>query len=234
MTAPTDSIQAQIGGAWWTTDKTKDYRPGRLVHTWVPYIDVVPQQLRPVGRVDPHGHAQAEAEMIPFRISQRHPPPSVPVAGLTLRDGEYAVVQKGKVRPALVIRAQPAAPPAAAGDAKWLHVASLLVAPFFGADRDGMRAGVAPDLLDQVRWLKWPQFLWDQLPVSGSSVSLLRLDRAFTVGRHQDSVSWTEHVLSANAIEFVQQQFVWLNSGVIVEGSVLQMARDEFSPLRGP
>ncbi len=61
---------------------------------------------------------------------------------------------------------------------------TLLVAPYYGVDLDGMRAGYPPKFVDAVKHTVYPQFFVDMLPLSGSDFSMMRFDQIQPVGRH--------------------------------------------------
>lgn len=115
-----------------------------------------------------------------------------------------------------------------AGASSWLYQPAMLVAPYYGIDADGSRGGIARELVDAVRWLRWPQFLWDMLPLHGPAESILRLDNAFALGRHHDRVDLTEHCLSDRALTIVHDQLFWLTTGLLPAEGDLFEARDLF------
>ena len=128
---------------------------GRLLRTLVPYPDMKPYRLVPEGRGDEaRQHQRANYRMEEFRIGD--PPRNVsalPVAGLPLREGETHLVRRGKIRPVVVV-ASPGdtiEPRFTRHSASWQHRRALLVAPYYGVQADGTRAGWNPDFVSRIQ-----------------------------------------------------------------------------------
>lgn len=101
---PDDSVQS-LAREWWIADQSGAPSRGRLLWTFVPYPEMKPHRLIPEGRGDDaRQHTHANFRIEPFRIGDPLPPTgTLPVAALPLREGEIYYVQRGKVRPAVVI-----------------------------------------------------------------------------------------------------------------------------------
>ena len=103
---PDDSVQP-LTRQWWIEDASGVPARGRLLWTFVPYPGMKPFRLVPEGRGDdPRQHTRANFRVEQFRIGDPPPPEGLlPVAALPLREGEAYYVQRGKVRPAVVLSA---------------------------------------------------------------------------------------------------------------------------------
>jgi len=195
-----------------------------------------PFRLVPIGRGDnARQHDSASYRLEEFRTGQ--PVTNVaplPVAGLPLRDGETYLVRRGKTRPALVIATsgQPVPQELRAGAAKWQSNPTLLVAPYYGATRDGSRAGWNPEFVQRIQRVEYPQYVWDQLPIGGSDDgSIMRLDQVFPVGADPSNWELTPHRLSAEAMAFIDEWFSWHVTGGLPGGGILEFARTELAKL---
>lgn len=208
---PEDSVQS-LTNEWWIEERTGNIIRGRLIRTFVPY-----------------------PEMEPFRIGD--PPPAIgllPVAALPLREGETYFVQRGKVRPAVVLSTGGQEIPLTirGGRERWQANRTLLVAPFYGADRGGTRGGWPAQFVDRIRRAEYPQYVWGQLPLAGGpSESILRLDHLFPVGADPAGFQLEPYRLSAEALQLVDEWLHWLMTDTFPEGSVLATIREEFAKL---
>src|SRR5207245_1659934 len=54
--------------------------------------------------------------------------------------------------------------------------------PFYGADAGGTRSGWHPPFVERIRRAEYPQYVWDKLPITGATESILRLDHVFALG----------------------------------------------------
>ncbi|TMA80600.1 MAG: hypothetical protein E6J72_07745 [Deltaproteobacteria bacterium] len=82
----------------------------------------------------------------------------------------------------------------------------------------GSRAGFPAAFINRVRQCVWPQFLIDQLPIGGPKESVLRLDHIQPVGVRGNSHIVTEHQMSPQALEILDDWLVWLMTGLVPEG----------------
>jgi hypothetical protein len=224
---PEDSIQALVGG-WWVPT-TGPLERGRLIRTHVQFPEMKPHRLTAVGRGDDaRQHTRAQFLIEEFRISD--PPPrtsTLPVAGLPLSPTESYMVRRGKDRPALVLSLGGAGVPPTRGSAKWQTQRAFLVAPFYGADQDGTRAGWQPAFVDRIRHGEYPQYVWDKLPVTGSDVSILRLDHTFAIGSDPAGYQALPFRLSDNALRFIDDWIRWLITDTLATNSDLAYVRSE-------
>lgn len=232
---PDDSVQA-LTRAWWVGERTGNVIRGRLIRTFVPYPEMKPHRLVPEDRGEnARQHTRANFRLEAFRIGD--PPPAtgpLPVAALPLRDGETYFVQRGKVRPAVVLSTGGTEVPVAirGGRERWQAARTLLVAPFYGADSGTTRGGWPAPFVDRIRRAEYPQYVLDQLPsATGSTDSILRLDHLFPIGADPAGFQLQPHRLSAEALELIDEWLHWLVAGTLPEGSVLATIREEFAKL---
>jgi hypothetical protein len=96
-----------------------------------------------------------------------------------------------------------------------------LVAPYYGAEQSGTRGGFTPEFVKRIRRCEYPQYLWDVLPISGSSESILRLDHVQPISRLANSYEILPHRLSEEAMEIVDTHLAWLLTGNLRAETIL-------------
>lgn len=220
---PDDSIQ-YIVGEWWIEEKPSEPTRGRLIRAFLPHVDQVPKQLTATGRPDPTDHTRADYIIEPLRISQPTKRTSLPVAALPAFEREVNAVYRAKKRPAIVIceGGDEVDRLLTLGKPKWQTGPTILVAPCYGGDEDAARAGFNPEFVKRVRQCEYPQFIWDRLPIGGSTTeSLVRLDHIQPIGRHHDSIELTSYRLSDAALMILDEWLLWLFRGYFDEDSLL-------------
>lgn len=227
---PDDSVQAIISPSpWWEKSEVKRLERGCLVSAFVPHVDQVPYTVKPIGRSQAERHESAEVDIAPLRMRDRRIKEDLPVAAMTLHDGEVWTAYRAKKRLCLVLGSN--VPTVDDGLRRGMPKRStapvVLVAPYYGADRDGTRAGYNPALVERIRHAEYPQFFWDKLPVSGSKESILRLDHMQPVGTHYNSYELFEFKLSENAMELVDDFVQWLLWGGVPDDSLILDYRRE-------
>lgn len=167
---PDDSVQS-LTRQWWMQDDSGVPARGRLIWTFVAYPDMKPHRLVPEGRGDDaRQHTRANFRVEQFRIGD--PPPdsgTLPVAALPLREGEVYYVQRGKVRPAVVLSTGGAdiSREIRQGEQRWQSARTMLVAPFYGAEPGGTRGGWPAPFVDRIRRAEYPQYVLGQAPARG-------------------------------------------------------------------
>jgi hypothetical protein len=157
------------------------------------------------------------------------PAARLPVGALPQAAGEEYFAFKGKVRPVLVLsEGGPEVPrELRTGAARWQTAPTLLVAPYYGADRDSTRGGWRPEFVQRIRRAEYPQYAWDSLPIGGPSESVLRLDHIFPLARNPAAFETTEHRLSLEALGVLDEWVRWLTTGRLEADSVLTYIRAE-------
>jgi hypothetical protein len=232
---PDDAIQT-LASSWWVEDKSETIVRGRLIWTLIPYPEMKPYRLVPVGRGDDaRQHATADFRIETFRVGD--PPKGIatlPVAALPVREGETYLVGRGKRRPAIVVSTGGAPIPKdlRGGQNRWQSAQAILVAPYYGADPSATRGGWPAPFVERIRRAEYPQYVWDILPIGPSEIkSILRLDHIMPVGA--DSANWRiePYVLSEEARELFDQWLSWLITGNLSDASALGYARTELAKL---
>lgn len=221
---PDESLQSFVG-EWWVEDHSKTYQRGQLIWAFLSHVDQIPNQLIAVGRSDPRDHSRADVQIKPLRIKQPPSKPKLPVAALPAFGNEVNIVCRAKKRPALIICAGGDAveKKLTRGQPKYQTAPTILVAPFYGIEEGlGKRAGFNPEFIARVQQCEYPQYVWDILPIGGStSASLLRLDHIQPIGKHHDSIELTDFRLSDDALQLMDEWLDWLIYGDFAEDSLL-------------
>lgn len=220
---PEDSVQAFVG-EWWTKAAGSEIGRGRLIRALVLYPDQKPYRVIPEGRgEDVTDHSRAKLKIEPFSFDRAPRGEGLPVAGLPLRPGESFLASRGKVRPCVVLSTggTQVDKHLRLGAAGWQSAGTMLVAPFYGADPDGTRGGWNPEFVKRIRRAEYPQYLWDQLPLPGSTESILRLDHVFPVGQDPAAYRLTDFTLSSQAMRMVDDWLDWLFVGMVDSESEL-------------
>jgi hypothetical protein len=101
----------------------------------------------------------------------------------------------------------------------------MLVAPFYGVDRDGTRGGWKPEFVQRIRRGEYPQYVWDSLPSGGVAESVLRLDHIFPIAKNAAAFQATDHRLSADALDILDQWVNWLTTGSLPSDTLLAFIR---------
>jgi hypothetical protein len=231
---PEDSVQSAISPTpWWTETDETVLRRGRLIRTFLPHISQEPRTLIPEGRSEPTQHERAVFQIEPLRVGQVPRQPGLPVAALPTYAGEVYIVQRAKVRPALVLGA--GGPDLDVtlrrGTPRYQTAPTLLVAPYYGVDQSGSRSGYRPEFVIRIRRCEYPQYMWDKLPIRGSSESILRLDHVQPVGLHPNSFELLPYQLNGEAMDIVDTQLQWLLTGILPPETVLADIRNALQEL---
>jgi hypothetical protein len=99
---------------------------------------------------------------------------------------------------------------------------TLIVAPYYGADQDGRRAGYNSELVNRIRHAEYPQFILDHLPIPGSEQSILRLDHMQPVGLHYLTYEHSGFCLSDEAVELILDDWLqWFFYSGLPENSLI-------------
>lgn len=230
-TYPLDSVQ-NIVSFWWVEDDKAELKRGSLIYAFLPHVDQVPHTLIPVGRKDPIQHKEALIRIEPLHIKKGHPKPTLPVAALPLYERELWTVYRAKKRPCLVLGTEQRQVDTDLRKdmPKSLTSPTLLVAPYYGADKDGTRSGYHPELVERIRHAEYPQFFWDKLPLQGPKESILRFDHIQPVGLHYDSYEHSGYRLSDDAVELIIDDWLtWVFYGGLPDDSFILDYQNELS-----
>ena len=234
VTTPTypEASVHNLTGNWWETAPGGEITRGRLLRTVVPYPDMKPYRLLPEGRGDDvRQHQRANYRLEEFRVGNpTRNVSTLPVAGLPLRDGETFLVRRGKIRPAVVVAMPGGAidPTLKRNSASWQYKPAVLMAPYYGVQADGTRAGWNPEFVSRIQRAEYSQYVWDILPEGGlAEGSIMRLDHLFPVGN--DPANWmlTGYRLRGDALAILDEWLSWHLSGTLIENGVLNYVRTE-------
>jgi hypothetical protein len=224
MTIPTDSIQ-NVVDSWWEICGKDVLKRGTLIKAFVPHVDQIPYTLKPVGRKEAGEHSKAIIEISPLQNSASRSKEILPVAALSIPQDELWTAYRAKKRPCLIIGTkQPHVDDVLrTGMPKKLTSPTLIVAPYYGADPNGKRAGYNSELVDRIRHAEYPQFILDYLPIKGGpEQSILRLDHIQPVGLHYHAYEHSCFCLSDEAVELILDDWLqWLFYGGLPENSVI-------------
>ena len=224
---PEDCVQSLID-PWWVNNTDRVLCRGALVFAFVPHADRVPYRFEPVARTEATRHDSATIRVAPLRVGQPLKRTELPVAAMPLHSGEVWAAYRAKRRPCLIIGSDfPRADRALTqGMARHSTAPTVLAAPYYGVTRDGSRGGYNPAFVEQIRHCEYPQFLWDELPTSGSEESILRLDHLQPIGTHHNAYQLSGYKLSADALEVVDELFSWLIWGQVPGDSLIEMYQE--------
>lgn len=230
---PEDCVQHMVGSNdWWIESASKTPCRGALVTAVAPHVDQEPYGFKPVGRKEPSQHDSAIFEVAPLRVGQPLQGTELPVAAMPLHEGEVWAAYRAKRRFCLVIGS--VSPPVdkafIRGKPKHSTAPTILIAPFYGVKQDGRRAGYNPQLIERVRHLEYPQFLWDKLPPDNQE-SLLRLDHLQPIGTGRGSYQLIGYRLGGYALEVVDELFQWLIWDRRTEDGWIAMFREEIASI---
>ena len=227
MTYPDDCLQSIISpDEWWVRNEAKQLCRGALIFAFVPHVDQVPYTFEPIGRSNSEQHGKADVRVAPLKVDQPLRQTELPVAAMSLNPGEVWAAYRAKVRPCLVIGKESPSVEKRLTRGKPNHstAPTVLVAPYYGVDQV-RRAGYSPAFVERVRHCEYPQFLWDQLPTTGTKSpreSILRLDHQQPIGTHRNSFRVSDFRLSKEALfEIVDELVSWLVRGGLDESSLL-------------
>ena len=152
---PEDCVQSIIGSNdWWTKNNGNTLCRGALVFAFAPHIDQVPYTFEPLGRKEADQHGNARVRVAPLRVNQPLKKTDVlPVAAMPLHQGEVWAAYRAKKRPCLVIGygSKPVGRELTKSMAKHSTAPTILIAPYYGATKNGKRGGYRPEFVERVR-----------------------------------------------------------------------------------
>jgi hypothetical protein len=211
---PEDCLQKIIKNPkdWWGASRSSAPVRGSLIFAFVHQADHVPYSFEPVGRATPTEHKQAVVKVSPLKVDQPLKQVDLPVAAMPLHGSEVWVAYRAKKRPCLVLSTEcPAVDGALVrGMPKHSSAPTMLVAPYYGVDQNGLRAGFNPQFVERIRHCEYPQYMWDMLPhASATKESILRLDQIQPIGRHHDSFKLSGYQLCDEALGLLDSILQW-------------------------
>ena len=225
MSYPEDCLQS-VTDEWWIKNESKQLSRGRLIWCFVPHVDQIPFGFEPIGRTCATEHDHADMMVMPLKANQPLKKTDLPVAGLPLHENEVWAAYKAKKRPCLVLGGTDCPEVEKyliRGKPKSATSNTFVAAPYFGCDHNSRRSGYNEAFIQKVRHCLYPQFFWDILPINSKSTnsSLLRFDQLRPIGRHHDSYELTEHQLSEDALEIIDDILGVILWGGLPEESIV-------------
>ncbi len=103
---------------------------------------------------------------------------------------------------------------------------TVKVAPYYGVDRDGTRAGYKPEFVERVRHYDYPQYVWDKLPITGPDESLLRLDHIQPIGTHHNSYELSDYKLSTDTLGIIDELIHFVIWGEVPKDGMIVMYQE--------
>lgn len=219
---PDDCIQCLVE-PWWTTDTSKTLRVGRLVRAYIPHIEQQALAVRVNGRTSPTDHKSVDISVVPLDARSPPPPPSIPVAGFPHYKGEVYMIQRAKLRPAIVVSVEPPSVAPPKGAPPWQVMPTVYVAPTYGCEQDGSRAGWDKRFLDRIRMCMYPQYMLDRIPLPGSEWSVVRFDQVQPIARSHSSLTLTDYCLSSDAVSVVHDWLEWAHTGEVADSGFIDI-----------
>lgn len=219
-TYPDDCLQTLVN-AWWVPHPELKLCRGALIWAFVPHVDQVPYTFTPIGRTDATSHHQADVKVAPLSVNQALKQTQLPVAAMPLNKNEVWAAYRAKIRPCLVLSEEciKVEKKLTHGMPNHASAPTVLVAPYYGADKSAGRAGYTQPFVDRIRHCEYPQYLWDKLPLEGSAnESILRLDHVQPIGCHHSAYRVCDHKLSEEALEIVDTMLDWVMKGNLPDG----------------
>ena len=214
MTYPDDCIQSLVDPeTWWISNAENRVVKGSLNYAFVPHVDQTPYTFTMKGRTQPTEHDKADVVISPLKVDQPLKQIDLPVAAMPLYKEEVWGAYRAKRRPCLVIKGPSLTvdPTLTRGMPKSSSAPTLLVAPYYGVDRKGSRAGYNPSFVERIKHCKYPQFVWDRLPIAGATeASILRLDQLQPIGTHHHSCKALHFKMSEDAFRIIEDLLQWL------------------------
>lgn len=229
MTYPDDSVQSLVAeGRWWEATEEKEPSRGSLIFAFAPHVDQVPYTIKEVARAKAKEHNTGIIDIAPLEMKRPRRREDLPVAAMSLAANELWLAYRGKKRPCLVLGSTH---PEVDNDLrrnmpKRSTDQVVLVAPYYGVDQDGSRAGYNPALVERIRHAEYARFFWDKLPISGKpEESILRLDHIQPIGTKQNSYELAGFRLSDRAMPVIDDWISWLVWGGVSPESPLNEYR---------
>lgn len=237
MTFPEMSVQGVLQilteEDWWVPATGSEPSRGRLTWALVPHVHQTPHELLIEGREEPTEHRSFKAQIRPISPGTPRPRTQLPVASMPLYGSERHLAYRGKRRPCVFLTGVQEEIPREyrSPRAKWQTSPSVLVAPYYGVDEKAdKRAGWKQEFVDRIQLGQYPQYLWDKLPLPGSSESILRLDHVQPLGVHHMSYQLADWRLGDEAMALVDAWLDWLRLGTIDPDSVLAEVLELLAP----
>jgi hypothetical protein len=190
---PDDCIQYLLS-PWWEKKMPPKRERWRLAWCYVRHVAVAPHEVEVKGRTEAREHAVADVTIKKFLPSGKGKTVinNLPVAGLPLYPGERLTLNRGKMRPALII-ATPGTPieQSLRANHPQAHFApTYIVLPFY-------TARVGNEFVRRVKLCEYTQIFWDKLPLNSDHAgSILHFSQIQAVEPEINSLEATDWILS--------------------------------------
>lgn len=228
MKIPEDCLQSIE--PWWTEDDGKTLCRGRLILANLPFVMSEQATLKVTGRNNPTEHTTALYEISsPFRMNEVREASKLPVAGLPKFHNEVYLVQRAKIRPAIVLNIElPEIPKKLRQkETKRWTQPTAIVAPAYGASPKG-RSAPNPELLKRFYRCEYPNYLCLWLPKQrrnkgiqlNNDPSIIRLDQMQPIGKGHHNYQRTRYRLNDYALQLLDDWMLWLYSGELPDGEL--------------
>ena len=156
---------------------------------------------------------------------------------MSLPSGEKRFVYRAKKRPVVVISlGGPEVPKSLRPGTKpeWQTAPTMLVAPYYGSERNNLRAGWHGALVERIQRCEYPQYMWEKLPINDPPrESILKLDHIQPLGRHYKSYEVTDYVLCDDALDVLNDWLIWLTRNEMPKDSYLLEIRKSLLEVNG-
>jgi|WetSurMetagenome_2_1015567.scaffolds.fasta_scaffold09881_5 hypothetical protein len=231
MSFPEDSLQSFAGAdKWWIKNESKKLCRGALIFAFAPHVDLTPHYIESVGRTDATKHDSAVIQVSPLSINQPLKKiPQLPIAAMTLFEGEVWAAYRAKKRPCLVfsVGGIPVDKELTRRKSPRATAPTFLAAPYYGIGQNGKRSGYNPLFIEGVRHCEYSQFHWEkELPFKDGEESLLRLDHLQPLGAHYNSYKLSDYMLSPYAMSLLDDLLYWFVRGGLPENSDLLLYKE--------
>jgi len=213
-----DCLEAFVA-PWWVSDDGQALVRGRLIRVHVPHVVGEQAWLEVEGRAGPSEHTKAryvvrtDSRFGDVKKLAKLTHAALPAAALPAFPGETLLVQRARLRWALVVYAEPSS--------------TLLVAPVYAVDEG---PAPAPELLRDIRRCAFASTLFVSIPGEKHD-SIVRFDQLQPVAAVPGNYQITRHRLSDDALGVVDDWLVWLLVGAPPAGSMLAVLRDGLGAL---
>jgi hypothetical protein len=103
----------------------------------------------------------------------------------------------------------------------------LLVAPYYGTEMNGLRAGWHGAIVDRIQKCEYPQYMWEKLPISNPPrESILKFDHIQPLGKHHKSYDVTDYILCDDGLKILDDWLLWFNRNMMPSTSDLYEIRE--------
>ncbi|MDR1857433.1 MAG: hypothetical protein LBR22_09820 [Desulfovibrio sp.] len=197
MKFPDDCIQ-QLFPQWWVKLQLKKRKRWQLAWAYARHVASHPYEVIIDRRSAPKTHDSINLSVTVFRKDRRDELKPIPVASIPTYTNEILTINRGKVRPVLIVATPGTTIPHEIRKnlPEWYSAATYIVVPYFTA--------MGPEFIKRIKLCEYTQCFWDLLPFEEEGHgSILRFDHIQAVEPEINSLIATEWSLSDNAQEIL-------------------------------